>query len=310
MPTLITSLVKSLVLLTSTFTLYSSFNPFHYPSKPYHQRNNMSSTVFTSNTLPEDKRLMATIGNGYIATRIYSDSVFVSGVYNGRRREPSHRARVPSTVAIHMSLENDNDVITNNFYSLDVERGLFTHRVEGTGFSAKELIYAHRKLPNLLVVEVRVQNEKDQALKIGLSKTQGKKSADLDFTEVPKSKLPSDIPNVQAKYGSINTTEEANSKRVGIAVVWSKVPESLVIQPRTNQTFYYVTAIVSTLNTVGYLESAFSYYKEAMMLAKDDGLLAPHTEAWAELWRQSGIEVEGDLKLAEAVHGSLYYILR
>ena len=129
----------------------------------------MSSTVFTSNTLPEDERLMATIGNGYLATRIYSDSVFVSGVYNGRRREPSHRTRVPSTVAIRMSLENDSDVTTNNFYSLDVERSLFTHRVEGTGFSAEELIYAHRKLPNLRVVEVRVRNEKDQALKIDMT---------------------------------------------------------------------------------------------------------------------------------------------
>ena len=115
----------------------------------------------------------------------------------------------------------------------------------------------------------------------------------MDFTEVPKSKLPPDIPNVQAKYGSINTTEEANRKRVGIAVVWSKVPESLVIQPRTNQTFYYVTAIVSTLNTVGYLESAFIYYKEAMMLAKDDGLLALHTEAWAELWRSLESTLKG-----------------
>ena len=112
---------------------------------------------------------MATFGNGYIATRIYSDSVFVSGVYNGRRREPSHTTRVPSTVAIRMSLENDSDVTTNNFYSLDVERGLFTHRVEGSGFSAEELIYAHRKLPNLLVVEVRVRNEKDQALKIDMT---------------------------------------------------------------------------------------------------------------------------------------------
>lgn len=310
MPTLITAVVKSLLLLTSTFTfIYSSFNSIHYLSKPRHQRNNMSSTVFTSNTLPEDERLMATVGNGYLATRIYSDSVFVSGVYNGRRREPSHRARIPSTVAIRMSLEDDT-VATNTLYSLDVGRGLFTHRVEGSGFSAEELIYAHRKLPNLLVVEVRVQNEQDEALKIALSKTQGKKSEDLDFTEVPKSKLPPDIPKLQAKYGSINTTEEAKSERVRVAVVWSKVPETLVIQPRTNQTFYYVTAIVSTLNTVGYLESAFSYYKEAMMLAKDNGLLASHTAAWAELCRQSGIEVEGDLKLAQAVHGSLYYILR
>ena len=309
MPTLITGLVKSLALLISTFTLYH-FNSIYYQSKPPHyRRSSMSSTVFTSDTLPEDERLMATIGNGYLATSIYSDSVFLSGVYNGRRREPSHRARVPSTVAIRMSIE-DGAATANASYSLDVGKGLFTHRVEGRGFCAEQMIYAHRKLPNLLVVEVRVRNEQDKALKIVLSEKRSNKSEDLDLTEVPQSKLPPDIPNLQAKYGFITTTEEKKSERVGVALAWRKVPESLIIQPRTNQTFHYVTAIVSTLNSVGYLESAFSCYQEAMMLAKDDGLLAAHTEAWAELWRQSGIEVEGDLNLAQAVHGSLYYILR
>ena len=32
------------------------------------------------------------------------------------------------------------------------------------------------------------------------------------------------------------------------------------------------------------------------IVAKTDGLLTAHTEARAELWQQSGIEVEGDLK--------------
>jgi trehalose/maltose hydrolase-like predicted phosphorylase len=252
---------------------------------------------------------MATIGNGFLATPVFSDSVFVSGVYSGRRREPSHRARVPSSSAIRMSLE-DESIATNPTYSLDVQKGLFTHCIEGSGFVLEELIYAHRKLQNLIVVEVRVRNSQDKALKIRLSKTPSNKSEDLDFREVPKTQLPSDISNIEAQYGFINTTEEARSERVGVAVVCSKVPESLVIQPHTNETFYFVTAIVSSLNTVGYLESAFDCYKQAMMLAKADGLLGSHTEAWAELWQQSGIEIEGDLKLAQAVHGSLYYILR
>lgn len=311
MPTLTAALVKSVALLLSTFTLYASLNSIYHLSKLQlcDPSNNMSSTVFTSDTLPTDERLMATIGNGFLATSVFSDSVFVSGVYNGRRREPSHRARVPSTASIRMSLV-DKAVTTSTTYSLDVQKGVFTHRVEGCGFIVEELIYAHRKLPNLLVVEVRVQNLQDKTLKVGLSNTHSNKSEDLDFTEVPKSELPPGSSDLQAKYGFISTTEEANSERVGVAVVWSKVPESLVVQPKTNQTFYFVTAIVSTLNTVGNLESAFNCHKEALMLAKTGGLLAAHMEAWDELWQQSGIEIEGDLNLAQAVHGSLYYILR
>ena len=307
MPTLTAALVKSVVLLLSTFALYLRVYPIYNLSQQ-RSDNNMSATIFTSNILPTDDRLMATIGNGFLATSVFSDSVFVAGVYNGRRREPSHRARVPSSVAIRMSLE-DKSIATTTTYSLDVQKGLFTHRIEGSGFAVEELLYAHRKLQNLIVVELRVQNSLDKALKILLSKTQSNKSEDLDFTEVPKSKLPPDILNIEAKYGLINTTEEVNSERVGVAVVYSKVPESVDFQPQTKKTFYFVTAIVSSLNTVGYLESAFSCYKQAVMLAKSDGLLGAHTEAWAELWQESGIEIEGDLELAQAVYGSLYYIL-
>ena len=309
MPTLITSLVKSLALSLFTFIWYSSLTSIYYFSKHHSGTSNMSSTVFTSHTLPTDKRLMATIGNGFLATSAFSDSVFVSGVYNGRRRKPSHRGRIPSTAAIRMSLD-DKATTTSVTYSLDVKKGLFTHRIEGSGFIVEELIYAHRKLQNLLVVEIKVQNSQDEALKIRLSETQGNKSEDLDFVVLPKSKFPPGSSNLKAKYGSINTAEEVDSERVGVAVVWSDVPASIVVEAKTNQTFYFVTAIVATLNTGDYLKGAFDSHKEALMFAKADGLLASHIEAWSELWQQSGIEIEGDLKIAQAVYGSLYYILR
>ena len=252
---------------------------------------------------------MATIGNGFLATRIFSDSIFVSGVYNGRRRKPSHRAKIPSTVDIRMSLEN-GVVATNTTYSLDVERAVFTHRIEGNGFVIEELIYAHRKLENLIVVEIRAKNSQDEALNIGLSTSRGKKSDDLNSTDVPRAKFPPGSTGLRANYGWIVTTEEENSKKVGVAVVWSKVPESLIVERGSNKTFYFVTAIVTTLNTVNFLGSAFDCHEQATILARDDGLLDAHTKEWARLWQQSDINIQGDLKLAQAVHGSLYYILR
>jgi hypothetical protein len=44
---------------------------------------------------------MPAIGNGYVATQIGSDAVYVSGVFNGHATDaPSHRARIPSPVNI------------------------------------------------------------------------------------------------------------------------------------------------------------------------------------------------------------------
>lgn len=323
-----TFVFRFLVLLACTVALYSLMTHHHLVSlhslykrfklsstslgaHGFGRYNNMSYTVFSTDTLPADDRLMATIGNGFLATRIYSDSIFVSGVYNGRGREPSHRARIPSTVAIRMSLQGNAVETTTNEYSLDVQKALFTHRIEGRGFHIQELIYAHRKLENLLVVEIRAQNWQGEPLRINFVETQSNKSEDINFTEVPKSKLPPDSSGIKARYGFIYTTEEEKSEKVGVAVVSSKVPDSVIIQAKDNRTYYFVTAIVSTLNTVGFLESAYSCHKQAIsLLSRAGGLFASHAEAWAELWQQSGIEVEGDVKLAQAIHGSLYYILR
>ena len=43
-------------------------------------------------SLPDDDTQVATVGNGHVATLVYSDTVYINGLYNGVRGE-SHRAR-------------------------------------------------------------------------------------------------------------------------------------------------------------------------------------------------------------------------
>ena len=38
-------------------------------------------------------------------------------------------------------------------------------------------------------------------------------------------------------------------------------------------------------------------------------LLAEHKAAWKEIWDTGRIDIEGDLEMAQAVYGSMYYIL-
>ena len=53
--------------------------------------------VATDSGLPASQ--MPAIGNGYLATQIGGDAIFVAGVFNGLATEaPSHHARIPSTV--------------------------------------------------------------------------------------------------------------------------------------------------------------------------------------------------------------------
>ena len=61
--------------------------------------NTMSQLLYVPSDADLPASQMPAIGNGYLATQIGSDAIYVAGVYNGAATtDPSHRARVPSTV--------------------------------------------------------------------------------------------------------------------------------------------------------------------------------------------------------------------
>lgn len=59
--------------------------------------------VFTSTSLPSDPRLLATVTNAYLGTRVYRDIFHVNGVYNGAVGN-THRADIPSPVNVRMTV--------------------------------------------------------------------------------------------------------------------------------------------------------------------------------------------------------------
>lgn len=67
---------------------------------------------------PDDYRFAPPIGNGYLATNVFSDAIYVDGVFNGYR-EDSHRARIPSTASIRVTSDVNSEV-----YRLDMRNGM------------------------------------------------------------------------------------------------------------------------------------------------------------------------------------------
>lgn len=66
---------------------------------------------------PDDDRFAPPIGNGYLATNVFSDAIYVDGVFNGYR-EDIHRARIPSTASIRVTGDVNSEV-----YRLDMRNG-------------------------------------------------------------------------------------------------------------------------------------------------------------------------------------------
>lgn len=267
-----------------------------------------NATNFESSALSWDPRLNPSVGNGYLATTVYSDTVYVSGIFNGRGTEtPSHRARIPSTSSIVIR-SNLSSNATEESFSLNVEQAVFYHRLIMENVTLEQRIYAHRVHRHLLVTEIAVINKMRDTVSLFLTNVFGPSSADIQFQ---RDDLPCDSPNdpkINSMSGYIMITEEPDSRREGVAVVWGDIPPFVLIQPSSEtQTLYFVTAIATSLDAEDFVTSAREAYAAAM--EKPEELFASHVQAWKELWDDGRIEVEGNLTLAQAISGSLYYTL-
>lgn len=269
-----------------------------------------NATNFESPTLSDDARLNPSVGNGYLATTVYSDTVYIAGIYNGRSTEtPSHRARIPSTSAIVLRTNLSYNEATNEMFSLNVEQGVFYYRLDADNFTLEQRIYAHRVYEHILVTEVTYKNMLRDSVSLNLTNNLGPPSADIEFKRVNLSRSCEENPKVKAIAGSIKITEEPGSAKLGVAVVWGDIPSLVVIQPSPKtQTLYFITAVATSLDAKDFVTSAHEAYKEAMK--KPEMLLGSHVKAWKQLWDAGRIEVEGNLTLAQTISGSLYYILR
>lgn len=59
----------------------------------------VQSLLYVASDVGLPSSQMPAIGNGYLATQIGGDAIYVSGLFNGLATEaPSHHARIPSTI--------------------------------------------------------------------------------------------------------------------------------------------------------------------------------------------------------------------
>lgn len=277
-------------------------------------RSDSTATIFEATRLPQNY-LMASVGNGYIATNVYSDTIYVSGIFNGRgTTAPSHRARIPSTCDVKPRTNVPN---TTQLWSLNVAQAVFRYTQKAVNFTLEQKIYAHRVREHIIVNHINVRNSQEEDILVAFDTSFRPISNDFDFEMVSPKELQqfekfentSSPRNYKVIQGHIKETEEPGSPRQGVAVVWTDVPRDPVTVPKhSSQQWYFVTSVSSSLNSEDFVNDALRSYQSAV--SDLGGLYQSHVQAWTELWDQGRIDVEGNIPLAQAVYGSWYYILR
>ncbi|EDO36561.1 predicted protein [Nematostella vectensis] len=295
-----------------------------------------SDTCFVTKELPfhvstssitESKagNFMASIANGYVGTVVMSNSVHVSGLFNGKgwpKRYPiypiymsehAHRARLPSTASISFKV-HDNDVVYINgtrSYALDVKTGVFYSWFEETNENGSLFIemryYAHRERRNLLINEITIKNDLNKEITLDLSNNYGNFSKDVKLTQ----HTVSEKEELEIAFGKVNIPEEKFGLQPQVALAFRDIKEHIFINASEWRTWYYITAIATSIDTkFDPWRQAEGAWKEAMRDKRH--LLWHHTKAWEELWESGKVDVvtkDKSSHLGQAIYGSLYYLL-
>lgn len=267
--------------------------------------------LYSSTLLAPETQLLPSVGNGYVSTVVLAPFQYLAGVFNGPQvslATPSHRAAIPATSGVLVSgvLEEDSNM-TFEGMALDLQKAIVTLRVDFDEMvHVEQRWFAHQTLRSILVLEISAKNLVNRTLTLSLNQTFNNngiytKSPDFNFTLVNTT---SSSGALQAIVGNILVPE--NGTQVQVAVVFNAIPDTLSVMANTEQVFYFISAFRSTLDSDDPLTAAIQDYENAVSLA--DTLRDTHIEAWESIW-VSGIEVAGNLPLAQAINSSLYYIL-
>nr|XP_026237697.1 protein-glucosylgalactosylhydroxylysine glucosidase isoform X3 [Urocitellus parryii] len=256
-------------------------------------------TTFTAQSLPSDPRLLATVTNAYLGTRVYHDTLHVSGLYNGAGGG-THRAILPSPLNVKLEAPAETGKQMEETFALDTNTGSFLHTLVSSSFQACQRIYAHRTLPHILAFSVSVArlDAGSSPITVLLRSSFSLESPDLDLHLGP------DFQGVRYLYGHTLTPEQPGGPRQEVHMLWTPVPLTLTLgEHEKNRTWDFLTVVGSSQ------AEAQAYLQEALQLQARGSLYPAHAQSWAQLWAGCGLDVVGPLPLRQALRGSLYYLL-
>lgn len=252
-------------------------------------------TVLSVDSLP-DGASMPTIGNGYLATLIHSDTMYVDGVYNGPNGT-SHRARLRSTSSINIT--DFSFPVRDRKYSLDVGRGMYVEEYISEDIRVEMSMYAHQWLNRLLITEISVVNNGSVPVYLNLSQNLGPPSDDVTFQTVDRH----DLNEFRMENGTTNVPEFDTVDRRDLVALSTLVPDSITVEAGGNVRYLFQTCVESKL------KDSTESFQQGINYFFNGTLRSSHEEKWEYIWRKGRIDVDSNVKINRINYAALYYLL-
>eukprot|EP01029_Cantina_marsupialis_P009033 TRINITY_DN2118_c0_g1_i2.p1 TRINITY_DN2118_c0_g1~~TRINITY_DN2118_c0_g1_i2.p1 ORF type:complete len:769 (+),score=208.04 TRINITY_DN2118_c0_g1_i2:90-2396(+) len=254
------------------------------------------------------------IGNGFVATRINYDHMFVSGVFNGRGRgsqrktdkglvgnPPSHRAAIPSLMLVEIQPVIEGSTVSLLASGLEVYDGYFVERYglnDKRGSSVCEfdfIRYASRSNKNIMVVMIQLDPKSNEHPDCQIKLKHNFLPHDTtDFTRI-ESNIggEGDIDTWTAYVKEAESTGTANTR---VFLAWDRIEKKVLTLKKDQPSIFRIEVSVSLPNG--------SLAKQKVVR---ETLWEEHKTAWNKL---NTLRVDSkDKTLAQKTASSFYYIL-
>ncbi|XP_068050538.1 protein-glucosylgalactosylhydroxylysine glucosidase isoform X3 [Anomalospiza imberbis] len=253
--------------------------------------------VFTATALPGDPRLLPTVTNAFLGTRVFRDILHAAGVYSGAAGD-THRADVPSPLGLHVAVPGACSPAES--FTLNTWTGTFSHTIQSPGYTATHQLYAHHSLVHLMAFSVTIRrlDGSTHPITVQLQSLFVPRSQDLHLIPGP------DFQGAHYIYGQTLVPEVEGGPRPTVHMLWTPIPRSLTLGGEERERCWqFLTAVA------GSEEEAKRSYSAGLSLLAAGSLHRSHVRAWAALRRGCSVELDGPLALRQALHGCLYYLL-
>lgn len=256
--------------------------------------------IFTATEL-RDLQNVPTLANGNLAFIAYSDTIHLSGLYNGAAAA-SQRARIPNYGRVQFEFcgVTTEQTIQNCTYSLNVQQGVFQtySTLRNNGFSINLITYPHRYFERTIVNQLtvyRIAGDRDAQL-VRLFASPGSNSVDLELIRQQSGAVQGTTYTI---YEMLQSTSEKGDVKQTVFVFAEDVPEAVTLAEGE------ATLSVSFITTIGVdIVTVLDEFTAAVQRRSE--LLQLHVAEWQNFWTDSGISVEGNDNVAKAIHSSLY----
>lgn len=252
-------------------------------------------------------RYMPTLGNGYIGTTVYSDSIFLNGLYSGEGAE-SHRAEIPAILMTRVNLTTpDFERRATRKFTINAQDGYWMESIKCEFADIEHKIYLHQKFIRLFVVDIYVKMNPATlgGGTITMNYPKWESSGDLTFGSPLNYR-----GNWQVK-GETKSFEKGGSKQVVNIFYMTPLTQISISGSNREANYTMIMAIdKQEANARSEFDAAQQIIQAAPPAKGNYDLFMQHVTEWRKTWATGRVEIQGaDAQLTKAVRFAQFYIL-